>query len=112
VGPAVTLVEVGAAASDLGLTRAQLLDRLNKAQIPLVQISRLRYFNMYWLEKLLFIETSPGHYDFKIEDMPVPSPDDLKHGLTEEFVAAATTHYAATQEQLRARIRSLARGTK
>lgn len=109
VGPAVTLVEVGAAASDLGLTRPQLVDILFQNVIPLVQIGRQSYFNMYWLEKLLFVATSPGHLGFKLDSMP-PLMEDLKQNLTEEYVAAATTHHAATQEQLRARIRSLASG--
>lgn len=108
IGPSVNLIKLEAAARDLCISTRTLLACLREFKIPLVKIGPDRMFNMYWLERILFLATSPDHKDFNLED----PPGDIGKGTLEttwEMSIAGATYMSAHKEGLLARLRMYAK---
>lgn len=104
IGPSVNLIKLEAAARDLCISTKVLLSCLREFRIPLVKVGPDRMFNMYWLERVLFLATSPDHEDFNLEE-----PDYIGKGTLEttwEMSIAAATYMSAHKEGLFARLRA------
>lgn len=97
VGPSVNLIQINAAAKDFGISAANFRDLLETMQIPSLTVGSRDYFNLFALERGLFV--------YLQEAGRAPQTDEQ---LLLEMSIAGLTYAVATKEALRARLAKLA----
>lgn len=104
VGQSVLLVELETGAVILGVTDQAMVDALDQLEIPTVVLGDKPYFNLYALEKALFVGTTyaKGKWVFGKE---VPRVEKLwGTKVAFEMGLAALTYSAAKREELTKRV--------
>lgn len=109
VGTSVLLCDIPSGAKVLGVTEPGFRDALSLLDIPLVTLDKKDYFNLYALERALFVGTTyaNGKWVFGKERPNLPKLWPAK--VFYEMGVASLTYSAATRAELAKRVADVAK---